>query len=149
LGAKTPARAPQGDAELEPGATIPLSRTASPFDVVEAFDGLSGTLDQVDTAQLADSLDTLSETFRDTPPEIRGALDGLSRLSTTIASRDEEIRRLLAGTHQLAGVLADRNAEVEKLLEDGNLLLEIGRTRLNSSPVKISYAVFCLKKKND
>jgi len=130
LGAKTLALDPQGDAELEPGATIPLSRTASPFDVVEAFDGLSGTLDQIDTAQLAESLDTLSETFRDTPPEIRGALDGLSRLSTTIASRDEEIRRLLAGTHELAGVLADRNAEVEKLLEDGNLLLaELQRRR--------------------
>jgi len=130
LGAKTLALDPQGDEELRPDRTIPLTRTSSPFDVVEAFDGLSGTLDQIDTGQLANSLDTLSETFRDTPPEIRGALDGLSRLSTTIASRDEEIRRLLAGTHELAGVLADRNAEVEKLLKDGNLLLgELQRRR--------------------
>jgi phospholipid/cholesterol/gamma-HCH transport system substrate-binding protein len=130
LGAKTLALDPQGDEELRADRTIPLSRTSSPFDVVEAFDGLSGTLDQIDTGQLADSLDTLSETFRDTPPEIRGALDGLSRLSTTIASRDEEIRRLLAGTHELAGVLADRNGEVEKLLKDGNLLLgELQRRR--------------------
>jgi phospholipid/cholesterol/gamma-HCH transport system substrate-binding protein len=130
LGAKTLALDPQGDEELGPDRTIPLSRTSSPFDVVEAFNGLSGTLDQLDTGQLAQSLNTLSETFRDTPPEIRGALDGLSRLSTTIASRDEEIRRLLAGTHQLAGVLADRNAEVEKLLKDGNLLLgELQRRR--------------------
>jgi phospholipid/cholesterol/gamma-HCH transport system substrate-binding protein len=130
LGAKILALDPQGDEELRPDRTIPLSRTSSPFDVVEAFNGLSGTLDQIDTGQLAQSLDTLSETFRDTPPEIRGALDGLSRLSTTIASRDEEIRRLLAGTHQLAGVLADRNAEVEKLLKDGNLLLgELQRRR--------------------
>ena len=130
LGAKSLALDPQGDEELRPDRTIPLTRTSSPFDVVEAFDGLSGTLDQIDTGQLANSLDTLSETFRDTPPEIRGALDGLSRLSTTIASRDEEIRRLLAGTHELAGVLADRNAEVEKLLKDGNLLLgELQRRR--------------------
>jgi phospholipid/cholesterol/gamma-HCH transport system substrate-binding protein len=130
LGAKTLALDPQGDDDLDPDRTIPLSRTSSPFDVVEAFDSLSGTLDQIDTGQLAQSLNTLSDTFRDTPPEIRGALDGLSRLSTTIASRDEEIRRLLAGTHQLAGVLADRNAEVEKLLKDGNLLLgELQRRR--------------------
>jgi len=130
LGAKTLALDPQGDDELRADRTIPLSRTSSPFDVVEAFDGLSGTLDQVDTGQLAQSLNTLSETFRDTPPEIRGALDGLSRLSTTIASRDEEIRRLLAGTHELAGVLADRNGDVEKLLKDGNLLLgELQRRR--------------------
>jgi phospholipid/cholesterol/gamma-HCH transport system substrate-binding protein len=130
LGAKTLALDPQGDVELDPDQPIPLRRTASPFDVVEAFDGLSGTIDQLDTEQLARSLDTLAETFRGTAPEVRGALTGLSRLSTTIASRDEEIRRLLAGTHELAGVLADRNAEVEKLLKDGNLLLgELQRRR--------------------
>jgi phospholipid/cholesterol/gamma-HCH transport system substrate-binding protein len=130
LGAKRLALDPQGDEQLDPDRPIPLERTASPFDVVEAFDGLSGTLDALDTDQLAQSLDTLAETFRDTPPEVRGALDGLSRLSNTIASRDEEIRTLLAGTHELSAVLADRNAEVEKLLQDGNLLLaELQRRR--------------------
>jgi phospholipid/cholesterol/gamma-HCH transport system substrate-binding protein len=123
LGAKYLALDPQGDNALAPDAVIPLARTASPFDVVEAFDGLSGTIDQLDTKQLAQSLDTLADTFRDTAPEVRGALDGLSRLSTTIASRDDEIHKLLAGTHNLSGVLADRNDEFEKLLSDGNLLL--------------------------
>lgn len=123
LGSKYLALDPQGDAELDPDAAIPLVRTASPFDVVEAFDGLSSTIDELDTQQLAASLNTLSETFRGTAPEIRGALDGLSRLSTTIASRDEEIRRLLGGTRNLSGVLADRNTEFERLLSDGNLLL--------------------------
>jgi phospholipid/cholesterol/gamma-HCH transport system substrate-binding protein len=130
LGAKYLALDPQGDKDLDPDSPIPLARTASPFDVVEAFDGLSGTIDQIDTAKLAESLTTLSDTFRGTPPEVRGALDGLSRLSTTIASRDEEIRKLLAGTHNLSGVLADRNQEFEKLLSDGNLLLaEIQKRR--------------------
>ena len=130
LGAKTLALDPQGDVELDPDQPIPLRRTASPFDVVEAFDGLSGTIDQLDTEQLARSLDTLAETFRGTAPEVRGALDGLSRLSTTIASRDEEIRTLLAGTRNLSEVLADRSDDVEKLLSDGNLLLaEIQRRR--------------------
>lgn len=123
LGAKYLALDPRGTVELGEDGTIPLARTASPFDVVEAFNGLSGTIDDLDTEQLAASLDTLSETFRDTPPEVRGALDGLSRLSRTIASRDEEIRRLLGGTRNLSAVLADRNAEFEKLLADGNLLL--------------------------
>jgi phospholipid/cholesterol/gamma-HCH transport system substrate-binding protein len=130
LGAKYLALDPQGDGDLDPGSPIPLARTASPFDVVEAFDGLSGTIDQIDTAKLAESLTTLSDTFRGTPPEVRGALDGLSRLSTTIASRDDEIRKLLGGTHNLSGVLADRNQEFEKLLSDGNLLLaEIQKRR--------------------
>lgn len=123
LGSKYLALDPQGDADLDPETAIPLNRTASPFDIVEAFDGLSSTVDALDTEQLATSLSTLSDTFRGTAPEVRGALDGLSRLSTTIASRDEEIRKLLAGTRNLSGVLADRNGEFEKLLADGNLLL--------------------------
>ena len=130
LGAKYLALDPQGDRDLDPDTPIPLARTASPFDVVEAFDGLSGTIDQIDTGKLAESLTTLADTFRGTSPEVRGALDGLSRLSTTIASRDEEIRKLLAGTHNLSGVLAGRNQEFEKLLSDGNLLLaEIQKRR--------------------
>lgn len=130
LGAKYLELDPQGDAELASDAVIPLERTASPFDVVEAFNGLSSTIDALDTDQLATSLDTLSETFSGTAPEVRGALDGLSRLSQTIASRDEEIRRLLAGTQNLSGVLADRAPEFERLLADGNLLLaEIQRRK--------------------
>jgi phospholipid/cholesterol/gamma-HCH transport system substrate-binding protein len=130
LGAKYLALDPRGQAELDPERPIPLDRTASPFDVVEAFNGLSSSIDALDTDQLAASLTTLADTFRETSPEVRGALEGLSRLSRTIASRDEELRRLLAGTENLAGVLADRNAEVERLLGDGNLLLaEVQRRR--------------------
>lgn len=130
LGAKNLALDPQGENMLDPDAAIPLARTATPFDVIDAFNGLSSTVDQLDTGQLATSLTTLADTFRDTPPEVQGALTGLSRLSTTIASRDDEIRRLLAGTRELSGDLADRNTEFERLLSDGNLLLaELQRRR--------------------
>ena len=123
LGAKHLALDPQGSGPLDPATPIPLSRTASPLDVVAAFDGLSATIDQLDTKQLATSLETLAATFRDTPGEVRGALDGLSRLSTTVASRDDEIRELLAGTHRLSGVLAARTDDVTTLLANGNRLL--------------------------
>jgi phospholipid/cholesterol/gamma-HCH transport system substrate-binding protein len=123
LGAKYLALDPQGSAPLDPATVIPLARTASPLDVVAAFDGLSSTLDQLDTKQLATSLETLATTFRDTPDDVRGTLDGLSRLSTTVASRDDQIRTLLAGTHQLSTVLAERSGDVTTLLSDGNQLL--------------------------
>jgi len=123
LGAKYLALDPQGTGPLDPATPIPLARTASPLDVVAAFDGLSGTLDQLDTKQLATSLETLATTFRDTPADVHGALAGLSRLSTTIASRDDQIRLLLAGTHQLSGVLGQRTDDVTGLLSDGNRLL--------------------------
>lgn len=130
LGAKNLALDPRGDAPLDPDTVIPLDRTYTPFDVVDAFNGLSGTIDQLDTGQLAAGLTTLSDTFRDTPPEVQGALTGLSRLSTTIASRDDEIRRLLAGTRDLSAELAERNGEFERLVTDGNTLLaELQRRR--------------------
>ncbi len=123
LGAKYLALDPQGDAAQDPDRTIPVTRTASPLDVVDAFNGLSSTLDQLDTKGLATSLTTLADTFRDTPADVRGALDGLSRLSTTIASRDDQIRALLANTRKVSTVLADRSGDVTTLLSDGNLLL--------------------------
>lgn len=123
LGSKYLALDVQGDQELDPAVAIPRDRTISPFDVVEAFNGLSGTIDQIDTAQLATSLETLSDTFRDTPDDVRGTLDGLSRLSTTISGRDEQIRQLLAGARNLSGILADRREDFDQLLSDGNLLL--------------------------
>ncbi|MDT7712036.1 MAG: phospholipid/cholesterol/gamma-HCH transport system substrate-binding protein [Pseudonocardiales bacterium] len=130
LGAKSVSLDPRGERPLDPRTAIPLQRTASPYDVIEALNGLSGTLHQIDTGQLEQSLRTLAETFRGTPAQIRGTLDGLSRLSGTIASRDQQIHHLLAGTDKLTGVLAGRNAEFERLLADGNLLLaEVGRRR--------------------
>lgn len=123
LGAKYLELQPKGDAELAAGGLIPLNRTTSPFDVVDAFNGLSSTIDHLDTKQLADSLNTLSDTFRGSAPEVRTALSGLSRLSKTVASRDEQLRKLLAGTHTVSATLAARSGDIEKLLSDGNLLL--------------------------
>ncbi len=130
LGARSVSLDPRGQRALDPRTPIPLARTASPYDVVEALSGLSGTLQQIDTAQLEQSLQTLADTFRATPADVRGTLNGLSRLSETIASRDQQIHHLLAGTEALTVVLAGRNAEFERLLADGNLLLaEVRRRR--------------------
>lgn len=125
LGAKYLALDPQGDKEQDPGVVFggADNRTITPFDVVDAFNGLSDTIDKLDTNALATSLQTLSDTFRGSAPQIRGTLDGLSRLSTTIASRDEQLRTLLAGTRTVATTLADRREDISQLLSDGNLLL--------------------------
>ncbi len=123
LGQKFVSLDPQGSQPLSPGDPIPKERTLAPYDVNEAFNGLATTVGQIDTKQLADSFTVLSETFKNSPEHVRGALDGLSALSKTISSRDEQLAKLLDNTRQLTKTLADRNAEFEKLLADGNLLL--------------------------
>src|SRR3954470_9713978 len=123
LGAKYLALVPRGTGELDPERPIPLDRTASPYDVVEAFADLSTTVEDIDTAQLASSFEVLAETFADTPDEVRTSLNGLARLSDTIASRDAQLKELLGATRKVTDVLADRNGEFTKLIIDSNTLL--------------------------
>jgi phospholipid/cholesterol/gamma-HCH transport system substrate-binding protein len=123
LGAKYLALVPRGSSELNPDKPIPVDRTASPYDVVEAFADLSTTVEQLDTAQLASSFEVLSQTFADTPEEVRTSLEGLARLSDTISSRDAQLGQLLSATRQVSQVLADRNGEFTQLILDSNTLL--------------------------
>lgn len=123
LGAKYLTIEPAGQGELDPDSIIPIERTSSPYDVLEAFRGLAETVDQVDTVQLAESFDVLSETLADTPEEIRGALNGLAQLSDVIAKRDNELGELLTNARAVTETLADRDAQLVKLMKNGNVLL--------------------------
>ncbi|MBE9374954.1 MCE family protein [Saccharopolyspora sp. HNM0983] len=132
LGQKYLALDPRGEQEMPADEPIPVQRTMSPYDVMDAFSDLSGTVDQIDTGQLAQSFQTISDTFAGTPDEVSGALDGLSELSQTISKRDQQLSELLDNTAQVSRTVADRNAEFEKLLNDGNLLLEELNARRDS-----------------
>ncbi|WP_329236262.1 MCE family protein [Actinoallomurus sp. NBC_01490] len=131
LGEKYLAVDPLGTGRQKPSRRIPVSRTTSPYDVTEAFQQLGGTLGQIDTDQLGKSLQTISDTFRNTSPNVRQAIEGLSKLSKTISSRDAQLARLLAGTKQITATLAAQNGNFTALMHDGNrLLAEISRRRL-------------------
>ncbi|PRX43662.1 phospholipid/cholesterol/gamma-HCH transport system substrate-binding protein [Prauserella shujinwangii] len=130
LGAKNLALEPRGDAEQDPERPIPRERTVTPYDVNEAFGDLARTAGGLDTARLAESFRTLSETLRGTTPEnLRGALDGLAALSRTVSERDADLERLLGNTGELSTTLAERSEQVRTLLSDGNVLLEEFRER--------------------
>jgi len=122
LGAMYLALEPAGTGVLEEEAEIPVSRTTSPYDVVEAFSGLADTSERIDTDQLATSIDTLSALMQNTPEEFQGALRGMSALSQNIAARDAELNELLVNMERVSGVLADRNKDLVTLMEDGDKL---------------------------
>lgn len=123
LGEKYLAIDPLGSARQDPGHRIPLSRTTSPYDVTQAFEGLSNTIGEIDTAQLAKSFETISDTFKDSPPDVRTAVSGLSALSRTVSQRDTQLAQLLKGSEQLTKTLANRKSSFETLIDDGGLLL--------------------------
>ncbi|MFI7384985.1 MCE family protein [Streptomyces sp. NPDC049813] len=123
LGEKYVALDPVGGERQNPDNRIPLSRTTSPYDVTEAFEDLSGTIDEIDTKQLAASFETISETFKDSPPDVKAAVKGLSALSKTVSTRDTELARLLAGSKKLTKTLQTKKSSFETLIDDGGSLL--------------------------
>lgn len=127
LGQKFLSLDPAGKATLD--KEIPLTRTTAAFDVVDAFSDLATTAEDINTDQLATSLDTIADTFRDSPKDVRTAVDGLGRLSRTVASRDDKLRSLLDHANGVTGVLSARNAQIVSLLSDGDLLLQELRKR--------------------
>ncbi|MCW2736622.1 MCE family protein [Nocardioides sp.] len=122
LGSMFLALEPAGEGQLEEGATIPAARTSSPFDVVEAFEGLASTSEQIDTDQLAESLTTLADLTRNTPEEFRGALTGLSRLSANVADKDEQLNSLLVNLERVSKVLDARDEDIITLMQDSDVL---------------------------
>lgn len=129
LGEKYLAVDPLGSRGQDPGRRIPSSRTTSPFDVTQAFNGLGETIQEIDTAQLAKSFETISATFAKSPPNVKSAATGLSALSKAVFERDAQLAVLLKNSKRLTKTLAGKNSSFETLLTDGNLLLGEIRAR--------------------
>jgi phospholipid/cholesterol/gamma-HCH transport system substrate-binding protein len=124
LGSMYLALEPAGSGQLAEESTIPVDRTTSPYDVVEAFAGLAQTSEKIDTDQLTRSLSTLADLGRNTPDEFRETLQGVSALSETLASRDDQINTLLTNLQKVSGVLGDRSDDIVTLMKDGDVLFK-------------------------
>ena len=124
LGAKFLSILPAGEGSLSAEATIPVSRTTSPFDVTQAFEGLADTSNEVDTKQLTRSLTVLADLSRNTPDEFRNALAGVSALSGNLAARDGQINSLLVNLKRLSSVLNARDDDIIELMRDSDVLFK-------------------------
>jgi phospholipid/cholesterol/gamma-HCH transport system substrate-binding protein len=129
LGSMYLAVEPAGSGQLAESSTIPVERTTSPYDVVEAFAGLADTSERIDTGRLTDSLNTLADLGRNTPEEFRSALEGVSALSQNLAARDEQINTLLVNLEKVSGVLGDRSGDIVTLMKDARVLFDALVTR--------------------
>lgn len=121
LGTKVLELTPRGDGPLS--GPIPLARTISPYDLPTALGDLTTVISGLDTTQLSSSLTTLAETFADTPPDLRAALDGVARFSATLDNRDAQLRNLLTNANKVTAVLAKRSDQIAALVVNANALL--------------------------
>jgi phospholipid/cholesterol/gamma-HCH transport system substrate-binding protein len=121
LGAKILDVTSRGDGNL--AQPIPVDRTASPYQLPDALGDLASTVNALNTDQVSDSLAVLAQTFQDTPPDLRAAVEGIGRFSQTLDERDAQLRTLLSNASKVTGVLAERSDQIVSLIHDTNALL--------------------------
>lgn len=132
LGAEFLALQPAGPKTLKKGATIPLSRTDAPYNVVEAFEQLSEVAGAIDTDQLATALETLADIAAATPEEFQGAIKGVSKLSSNLAARDEQINTLLKSLQKVTAAINSKDSELVTLFRDSDVLFRALADRRDS-----------------
>lgn len=114
---------PKGSEPLEPGGTLPLGQTTTPYQIYDAFFDVTKAASGWDTQMVKRSLNVLSETIDQTYPHLSAALEGVERFSDTIGKRDEQINHLLANANKIAGVLGNRSEKIHDLLVNAQVLL--------------------------
>jgi phospholipid/cholesterol/gamma-HCH transport system substrate-binding protein len=130
LGTKMLEITPRGDGRLT--GTIPIERTHSPYDLPTALGDLTSTISALDTTKLSSALTTLAHTFKDTPPDLKVALEGVAQFSNTLDNRDAKLRNLLANANKVTAVLAKRSDQIASLVVNANALLAELLTQRNS-----------------
>ena len=114
-----------GNGNLDRKVPIPVTRTSSPYSLSDAVGDLTTNTAGTDTAQLNQSLDTLSTTLDQIAPRLGPTFDGLSRLSKSLNSRDETLGELLKTASDVTGILSERSQQVNSLILNANDLLGV------------------------
>ncbi len=121
LGSKMLELTSRGDGELN--GAIPLERTTSPYDLPVALGDLTTTISGLDTNQLSAALTTLANTLKETPADLKPALEGVARFSQTLNNRDGQLRSLLGNADKVSGVLGRRSQQIATLVANSDALL--------------------------
>jgi phospholipid/cholesterol/gamma-HCH transport system substrate-binding protein len=121
LGTKILEVTPRGEGTL--GGPIPLDRTTPAYQLPDALGDLTTTISGLDTKRLSNSLAVLADTFSNTPPDLKAAVQGVARFSQTLDERDAQLRNLLSNANKATKVLAQRSDEIVNLVANTNSLL--------------------------
>lgn len=120
---------PAGDGEMGEDDVIPLDRTSASYDIVGVLGDLTTTTERIDTGDLKQALDVVSDTLEASGPELESSFRGIARLSRSIASRDAELKVLLDSAADVTGLLQERSKDVVRLMENGDLVFRELRAR--------------------
>ncbi len=138
LGRKNMEIEPRGSEPLQPNGVLPSRQTTTPYQIYDAFVDATKAATDWNIDLVKRSLSVLSETFDQTAPHLRAALDGVAKFTGTIGKRDEQIKQLLVNADKVARVLGDRSEQVNGLLVNAKTLLAAFRQRSQALSILLS-----------
>lgn len=104
--------------------TIPLERTAIPFDIFELTKTATLNIEQTDTARLNRLISDLADISQGKRDQITTLLTSVASLSSTLNQRDTQVRELLDRANQLSKILADKDQTLVGLIDQSRGILE-------------------------
>jgi phospholipid/cholesterol/gamma-HCH transport system substrate-binding protein len=114
---------PSGKGDLEPGDTIPVARTSSPYNLTSTLNQLTETSAAIDKEKLAAALKETSSMLDSSSPDLGQALEGITALSSAVSANDDQLRSLVDRADRVTAVLGGRGEQIASLLGAGRSLL--------------------------
>lgn len=100
--------------ELEPGATIPVSRTRPPLDLTALFNGFKPLFEAIEPGEVNRLARTIVAVFQGEGPAIESLLSSVVSLTSTVNGKERVLDRLL---RNLTSVLDTMNGHTEQFTE--------------------------------
>lgn len=121
LGSRYLALEPDANGEL-PNNTIDLAHTEVPYDLQQALHDATVNYEQLNTDNLAKSLDALGQQLKTLPPVIPRAMDNLHKLSTIVADRRDQLGSLLKTMDSVTSTLRRQQSNIGVMVNQGQQL---------------------------
>ena len=118
-----------GKGTLNAADVIPVTRTGAPYSLTDSLSEFTANTADTDTAQLNQSLNTLSDTIDRISPQLGPTFDGVSRLSRMLNERNESLGGLLKSASNVTSILGERSQQVNSLLLNANDLIGVLQER--------------------
>lgn len=118
-----------GKGTLNAADVIPVTRTGAPYSLTDSLSEFTANTADTDTAQLNQSLNTLSDTIDRISPQLGPTFDGVSRLSRMLNERNESLAGLLKSASNVTSILGERSQQVNSLLLNANDLIGVLQER--------------------
>jgi phospholipid/cholesterol/gamma-HCH transport system substrate-binding protein len=98
-----------------------ITTTTSAIDLGELFNRLGPIVQSLDSKQINDFLDTVSQALDGQQDKVGKAIDDLAVLAKGLATRDQSLNHLVENLNTVAGTIANRDQQIRVMLD--NLVL--------------------------